>query len=88
MCDRCLKECLSHQVQTDSVIGQDALQLLVDDVYSLVCWAASKGSKLVGKATRLASCDKESHYHEHETEHDTVAADDLHDDTNPMASLF
>ena len=75
MRDRCLKERLSDQVQTDSVIGQDALQLLVDDVYSLVRWAV-KGSKFVGKVTRLTSRCEESY---HETEHDTVAADYLHD---------
>ena len=69
--DNCWKECLSHQVESLSVIGHDALQLLVDEVHPLVCWAI-KGSQLVVKVTWPPSCVDESCY-QHETEHGTVA---------------
>ena len=81
VCDRCWKECLSHQVESLGTVSHHAFQLLVDEVYSLVFWAA-KGSKFVVKVTWLASCYEESYYHEHEAEHGTVATDYLHDDSN------
>ena len=56
--------------------GHDALQLLVDEMYPLVCWAV-KGSKLVVKVTRPPSCVDKSCYH-HETEHGTVGTGYLH----------
>ena len=50
LCDNCWKECLSHLVEILHVISHDALQLLVSEMYLLVCWAV-KGSKLVVKVT-------------------------------------
>ena len=46
----CSLECLSQQVPSLSVIGQNDLQLLVNGVYLLVHWAV-KHSKLVIRLT-------------------------------------
>ena len=74
--DDCWKECLSHQEESLRVIGHDALQLLVDEIYPLVCWAI-QGSKLVVKVTWSPSCVDKSCY-QHETEQSTVATGYLH----------
>ena len=50
LCDNCWKECLCHLVESLRLISHDALQLLVGEVYPLICWAI-KGSKLVVKVT-------------------------------------